>query len=96
MTRTAIVTGAAQGIGEAISLRLSDEDIDVALLDIAAKEKQLEDLAKRIEAKGRRALVLIADVTLEEEVRTAFQKTVEVLGGIDIVSSERLPLFGTK
>ena len=96
VTRTAIVTGAAQGIGEAISLRLSDEDIDVALLDISAKERQLQELAKQIEAKGRRALVILADVTLEDEVQTAFKKTIEVLGGIDIVSSRGFCLLGIK
>ncbi len=34
----ALVTGAAQGIGEAISLRLADEDIDVAIFDTPPKK----------------------------------------------------------
>ena len=87
VSRIALVTGAAQGIGEAISLRLADEDINVALLDLHSKEEQLKDLAKRIEAKGRRALVIPSDVTVEDDVQAAVSKTTEVLGGLDIVSA---------
>lgn len=85
--RVALVTGAAQGIGEAISLRLADEEIDVALLDLPSKEGQLQDVAKQIEAKGRHALVVIGDVSVEHEVQAAINKTVDVLGGLDIVSN---------
>ena len=88
-SRVALVTGAAQGIGEAISLRLADDPsgIDVTVSDIAAKKDQLDDLVKRIEAKGRKALAIVLDVTSEEQVRAAVEKTVEVLGSLDIVSS---------
>ncbi|KAJ3487498.1 hypothetical protein NLI96_g3492 [Meripilus lineatus] len=85
VTQVALVTGSAQGIGEAIALRFARDGIDVALLDIHAKQKQLEGIAKKIEAEGRRALVILADVSQEEEVKGAVDKTVETLGGLDIM-----------
>lgn len=85
VSKIAIVTGAGQGIGGAISLRLADEEIDVAIWDLPGKEDRLRAVAKQIEAKGRQALVILGDVTIETEVKDAIRKTVEVLGGIDIV-----------
>jgi len=86
-SRVAVVTGAAQGIGEAIAIRLAADTsgIDVAVLDVKGKEAQLGDLVKRIEAMGRKAVAIICDVSSEEAVRAAVDKTVTVLGGLDIM-----------
>lgn len=84
-TRIAIVTGAAQGIGETIALRLAEEGIDVAALDISAKEKQLLEVVDNIKAKGRRAIPIFADVTNEEQVKGAVERCVEEFGSLDIV-----------
>lgn len=84
-TRVALVTGAAQGIGEAICLRLADEGIDIALLDIPSKQEQLATVADQIAAKGRKTIILPVDVTSEQEVKTSIAKTVEALGSLDIV-----------
>ncbi|RPD59188.1 NAD-P-binding protein [Lentinus tigrinus ALCF2SS1-7] len=83
--RIAIVTGAAQGIGEAIALRLADDGLDVAVADLPSKRVQLEGVASAIEAKGRRALVLVGDITVEEDVAAVVAKTVEELGGLDVM-----------
>ena len=85
-TRVAIVTGAAQGIGLSIALRLADDGLDVAVNDISSKTEVLNDVVKQIEAKGRRALVVPGDVSKEEDVQQMVEKTVEVLGGLDVVS----------
>lgn len=91
-SRVALVTGAAQGIGEAIAIRLAADPsgIDVAVSDVAAKQAQLDDLVTRIQATGRKAVAIICDVTSEEQVKATIDKAVEVLGGLDIVSIERL------
>lgn len=50
---TAIVTGASQGIGRAIALRLADDGFDVAINDLSAAKDNLETLRQEIVAKGR-------------------------------------------
>lgn len=85
-SRVAFVTGAAQGIGEAIALRLADDKIDVALFDLKEKEPLLQKVVKAIEAKGRKAVYFVGDVTVDKDVETSINKAVSQLGGLDIVS----------
>jgi len=84
-SRIAVVTGAAQGIGREIALRLADDGIDVAVNDIANNANNLADVVKAIQAKGRRSVLLLADVSNEDEVRSMVEMTVEKLGGLDIM-----------
>lgn len=84
-TRVAFVTGAAQGIGEAIALRLAHDGLDVAVLDIKGKEGLLQDVTAQILGLGRRSLWQTGDVSNEDEVRSAVQQVADTLGGIDVV-----------
>ena len=84
-TRTAIITGGAQGMGEAIALRFADEDINVVVFDIKGKEALLEGVVKKVEAKGRKAFYFIGDVTVEKDSEDVVAKTVTTYGGLDIV-----------
>lgn len=59
--KTALVTGASRGIGRAIALGLATAGADVALS--ARDEASLRELAEQVEAVGRKAVVLPADVT---------------------------------
>jgi 3-oxoacyl-[acyl-carrier protein] reductase len=61
MTRTAIVTGGARGIGRACALALADAGCDVALVDLL--EKEMAATAREIEGRGRRTLTFQADVS---------------------------------
>jgi 3-oxoacyl-[acyl-carrier protein] reductase len=61
MTKTALVTGGARGIGRACALALADAGCDVALVDLL--EKEMAATARDIEARGRRTLTFHADVT---------------------------------
>src|SRR5262245_37702749 len=81
--RTALVTGAARGIGRAIALALADAGADVALglRDPATGA----DLADEIAAMGRRALRLPMDVRDLAQVRAAVDSTVARLGRLDIL-----------
>ncbi|KAH7922293.1 NAD(P)-binding protein [Leucogyrophana mollusca] len=83
--RVALVTGAAQGIGRAIALRLADDGLDVAIAGLPARTPELGALAEEIRIKGRRALPLIADVTVEEQVNEMVQQAASQLGGLDVL-----------
>jgi NAD(P)-dependent dehydrogenase (short-subunit alcohol dehydrogenase family) len=81
--RVALVTGAARGIGRAISLALAHAGADVVLgLRDAATGG---DLAEEIEAMGRRALALQMDITDIGQVAVAVRETVADLGRLDIL-----------
>src|SRR5258707_14331805 len=61
MTKTALVTGGARGIGRACALALADSGFDIALVDLL--EKGMAATARDIEARGKRTLTFQADVS---------------------------------
>ena len=79
----AFVTGAARGLGRAISLALAHSGADVALglRDV----KTGGELAKEIEAMGRRALPLQMDMTRLDQISRAIDDTVANFGRLDIL-----------
>ena len=81
--RTALVTGAARGLGRAISLALAHAGADVALgfRDLNAPG----DVAQEIERLGRQALPLQMDVTSLEQIFRAVEDTVVRFGKLDIL-----------
>jgi len=82
---TAIVTGAANGIGRAIALQLASDGFNVAMCDISSQEDALKTLKVEIEAKGREALAMVADVTVEKEINGFVSTVVSRFGGLDVV-----------
>ncbi len=81
--QVALVTGAARGLGRAISLALAHAGADVALglRDVKADS----GLAAEIRAMGRRALPLQMDMTELEQVRRAVEDTAREFGRLDIL-----------
>jgi 3-oxoacyl-[acyl-carrier protein] reductase len=76
--RTAIVTGAARGIGAAIAKRLSQDGFSVAVLDL--DESACKPVVDEIEAAGGRALAVGVDVADEQAVETAVSRVADELG----------------
>lgn len=80
MTRVAIVTGSAQGIGRAIALRLAHDGYDVAINDISANQPLAEAVAQEIRDMGQKSTVAIADVSRLSEVTHMIEHVVQELG----------------
>lgn len=75
MLKVALVTGAGQGIGRAIALRLARDGFAVAAADI--NSGTLGDVQREIERSGGQALALAADLALVSEVERVIQQAVE-------------------
>jgi len=83
--KIALVTGASRGIGRAIAVGMAKRGFDVAINDIERQKDALQDVAKEIETRGRRALPLYADVSKKADVETMVHRTVDIFGRIDAV-----------
>ena len=81
--KRAVVTGGSRGIGFAIADTLAAEGADIALL--ARDPGRLEAASQRLRGRHRRVLSLTADTTDDTTVRAAIARTVEELGGVDIL-----------
>ncbi len=81
--KTALVTGAAQGIGRDIALALASDGANVAICDVNIEAAQ--KTAADIEAKGRKSLALKANVAVAAEVTAMVDQVVAELGRIDIL-----------
>lgn len=82
--RAALVTGSSRGLGREIALELARRGCDVAV-NYRVREDLALGVAGEIESLGRRALCVRADVASEEQCAALVERTVEALGGVDIV-----------
>jgi 3-hydroxybutyrate dehydrogenase len=83
--KSAIVTGAASGIGKAIAELLASQGVAVAIADLNLAAAQ--DVAGGIERAGGKALGVAMDVTSEEGVNSATDRVAQAFGGVDILVS---------
>jgi NAD(P)-dependent dehydrogenase (short-subunit alcohol dehydrogenase family) len=81
--RTALVTGASRGIGEAVALALAEAGARLVLC--ARDEDALRRVAARVDAVGAEASVLPVDVTDREGVAAAVGELLEGVGGVDVL-----------
>jgi len=82
--KTAIVTGAAVGIGPAYAEALAAQGVNVAVCDI---REEILELPAKLEASGVKSVGWVADVSVPEDVRKVVDGTIEAFGGIDILIS---------
>jgi 3-oxoacyl-[acyl-carrier protein] reductase len=82
-SRTAVITGAARGIGRAIALSFARDGANIALLDL--DEQALEDTRQQCSAHGVTARAYTASVAKEEDVTRTMDCVVKDFGGLDIL-----------
>jgi 3-oxoacyl-[acyl-carrier protein] reductase len=81
--KTALITGAGSGIGEAIALRFASEGADIAVNDIDLPSA--ERTAEAVRKLGRRAIAVQADVAVESQVNAMVDRVIHELGGVPIL-----------
>jgi len=82
--KVAIVTGASRGIGAAIAERLGKDGFTV-VVNYSGNAAAAEDVARKIEQAGGRAVTAQADVADAEAVRRMFDSAETAFGGIDVL-----------
>ena len=81
--RVALVTGAAQGIGNAIATKLADGGMKVAIVDI--NQEQAQAAAEVIKGNGGEAMGVACDVSDEKSIEEAVAKIAAHFGQLDVV-----------
>ena len=84
--KTAIVTGASQGIGKAIALGLAQAGANLVLAKHPeGRHDEINQVKAEIEALGRKALIVITDVGNVAQLQAMFSKAKETFGTVDIL-----------
>jgi 3-oxoacyl-[acyl-carrier protein] reductase len=82
--KAAVVTGGSRGIGKAIALRLAEQGADICF-SYQANQDAATATAKEIEATGRKAVHVQADVTQQEAAEELVKAALEAFGKVDIL-----------
>ncbi len=82
--KAALITGGATGMGRAIALRLAQEGVDIAI-NYSRSEKEALETKSDVEALGVKAVICLADVADDEQVRSMVAKELAAFGRLDIL-----------
>jgi len=94
--KIAIVTGAAQGLGEATARMFAKEGAKVAILELPTEEELAQKVVADIKKGGGEACFIPVDVTNPDMVEKAFKATVDTYGKLDIlVNNAGIVLFAS-
>lgn len=84
-TKVALVTGAAQGIGEGIALQLARDGFSVAVADLAGQQDKGNGVVQQIEGIGQKAVFVPIDVADKASFDQAVDTAAEQLGSFDVL-----------
>ena len=90
--KVAIVTGGASGLGKVFCLAMAEQGAKPVVADI--KDKEAQQTAEEIQAKGGSAIALKVDVTSEEDTLRMAEETLKQFGRIDILVNNAAMLYG--
>jgi len=82
--RIVLVTGGTKGIGSATAIALAEKGADVAIVG-RCRDADAEETRRRIEALGRRCLLLLADVGVASEAARCVEEAAQALGPVDVL-----------
>lgn len=83
--KRALITGGDSGIGAAVAIAFAREGADVAINYLPAEEEDAQKIIALIQAEGRKALALPADIREEEVCKKLIADTIEGFGGLEIL-----------
>jgi 2-deoxy-D-gluconate 3-dehydrogenase len=83
--QVAFVTGAGQGLGQAIAVGLAHAGADIVVTELPGKTENAQETARQIEAAGHRAFCVELDVTQMPLIHAAVDRALEHFGRIDIL-----------
>ena len=83
--KVALITGGDSGIGRAVAIAYAREGADVAISYLEEEESDAQDTKSWVERAGRRCLLLPGDLRDETHCRAIVAKTVDGLGGLDVL-----------
>lgn len=83
--KVALITGGDSGIGRSVAVLFAREGADIAIAYLAEERSDANETAAFVEAEGRKALLIEGDVKYSEFCERAVERTVEELGGLDLL-----------
>lgn len=94
--KVVLITGSSRGIGNAIARKCAEAGADIAINYRRAggtSQAASEELCSEIQAMGRKAIIVRADISVKESVKKLFQETAEKLGRLDclVLNAARAP-----
>ena len=82
--KVALVTGSSSGIGQAIAIRLAKEGANI-IINYRSSREEAQETQEQVEATGRQAQIVQADVSVVDEVRKLVEAGIEAFGKLNIL-----------